>query len=257
MKHSTSRLLGRTGSILSMSAFAAMAAVAQSANPPVPVPVPVPVPATDQNSYLFGLTFGTQMKTVGITNEVSVDAIARGLADGLKGRQPTPAEQQQLQTFVRSVAEAGVARNQSAAADFLAHNTHENGVVTTASGLQYRILAAGDKKAPPITPTDTVTVQYRGKLLDGTEFDSSYSRGVPATFPVNGVIQGWQQALVLMKPGAKWQLFIPPALGYGASPKPGIPGGSLLKFDVELIRVEPPPGSTPPAAPPGSPQTKR
>ncbi len=251
MKHSSLRILGRTGSVLSMSVVAALA-VAQSTNPAAPA-----VPATDQNSYLFGLTFGTQMKTVGITNEVSVDAIARGLADGLKGKQPTPAEQQQLQAFVRSVADAGVARNESAAADYLAHNAHENGVVTTASGLQYKVLAAGDKKAPPIARTDTVTVNYRGKLLDGSEFDSSYARGKPETFPVSGVIQGWQEALVLMKPGAKWQLFIPPALAYGATPRPGIPGGSLLKFDVELVSVAPPAGSTPPAAPPGTPQPKR
>jgi FKBP-type peptidyl-prolyl cis-trans isomerase len=83
-----------------------------------------------------------------------------------------------------------------------------------------------------------VTVQYRGKLLDGTEFDSSYSRGVPATFPVTGVIKGWQEALVMMKPGAKWTLFIPPDLAYGSNAKPGIPGGSLLVFDVELVSVK-------------------
>ena len=83
-----------------------------------------------------------------------------------------------------------------------------------------------------------MTVQYRGKLLDGTEFDSSYARGVPATFPVTGVIKGWQEALVMMKPGAKWTLFVPPDLAYGANAKPGIPGGSLLVFDVELVSVK-------------------
>jgi len=81
-------------------------------------------------------------------------------------------------------------------------------------------------------------VQYRGKLLDGSEFDSTYTRGTPASFQVNGVIPGWQEALVLMKPGAKWQLFVPPELAYGANPKPGIPGGSLLIFDVELVSVK-------------------
>jgi FKBP-type peptidyl-prolyl cis-trans isomerase len=91
-----------------------------------------------------------------------------------------------------------------------------------------------------------VTVQYRGKLLDGTEFDSTYTRGAPATFAVNGVIPGWQEALVLMKPGSKWQLFVPPELAYGANPKPGIPGGSLLIFDVELLSVK---SSAAPAAP--------
>jgi FKBP-type peptidyl-prolyl cis-trans isomerase FklB len=98
-----------------------------------------------------------------------------------------------------------------------------------------------------------VTVQYRGKLLDGSEFDSTYARGTPATFTVNGVIPGWQEALVLMKPGAKWQLFVPPELAYGASPKPGIPGGSLLIFDVELMSVK---SSGAPAVPDTKPAPK-
>jgi FKBP-type peptidyl-prolyl cis-trans isomerase len=113
--------------------------------------------------------------------------------------------------------------------------------------LQYKVVAAGDAKSAAPKPTDEVTVQYRGKLLDGSEFDSSYAHGKPATFPVNGVIKGWQEALVLMKPGAKWQLFVPPELGYDVSPRPGIPGGSLLVFDVELISVKP---SAAPQAPP-------
>src|SRR5260370_37125455 len=101
------------------------------------------------------------------------------------------------------------ARNHPGAKEFRAKNGKERGVITTASGLEYKVLAAGDKKAPPIALTDSVTVEYRGKLINGTEFDSSYSRGVPATFPVNGVIKGGQEALGLMKAGAKWQLFIP------------------------------------------------
>ena len=125
------------------------------------------------------------------------------------------------------------------------------GVVTTASGLQYKILAAGDKKAPPIGPTDSVTVDYRGRLIDGTEFDSSYSTGMPATFPVNRVIKGWQEALVLMKPGAKWQLFIPPELAYGPRAQQKIPPNSLLIFDVNVISAEA--AGAPPKAPPGTP----
>ena len=197
-----------------------------------------PAPNPDQVSYTFGLTFGEQMHSVGITDQVSVDAIARGLKDGLQGRRSTPADRQQVQLFVRSVMEAGLAHNKEAAKDFLARNGQEKGVVTTASGLQYKVIAPGDRKSAAITSADKVTVQYRGKLLDGSEFDSSYSRGTPASFKVNGVIQGWQEALVLMKPGAKWQLFVPPELGYGARPKPGIPGNSLLIFDVELVSVE-------------------
>jgi FKBP-type peptidyl-prolyl cis-trans isomerase len=214
---------------------------------------PAAAPSTDQIGYLFGLTFGEQMHGVGITDQVTVEAIARGLKDGLQGKKSTPADRQQVQEYVHSVMDAVVTRNQAAAKDFLARNGHEKGVTTTASGLQYKIVLPGDRKAAVPAPTDTVTVQYRGKLLDGSEFDSTYARGAPASFTVNGVIPGWQEALVLMKPGAKWQLFVPPELAYGASPKPGIPGGSLLIFDVELMSVK---SSGAPEAPPGQPNTK-
>ncbi len=193
---------------------------------------------TDQISYSFGLTFGEQMHGVGISDQVSIDAIARGLKDGLQGKRSTPADRQQVQDFVHSVMETMVVRNQAAAKDFLARNGREKGVTTTASGLEYKVILPGDRKAAAVAPTDAVTVQYRGKLLDGSEFDSTYAHGAPATFTVNGVIPGWQEALVLMKPGAKWQLFVPPELAYGVSPKPGIPGGSLLIFEVELLSVK-------------------
>ncbi|MEP6883544.1 MAG: FKBP-type peptidyl-prolyl cis-trans isomerase [Gammaproteobacteria bacterium] len=221
--------------------IAASPIVGAQAPSPAPTPDATAPPATlsgEQSSYLFGLTFGAQMHGVGISDQVNLDAVTRGIHDGLQGKKSTPAEQQQLNVYVRSVMEAAVAHNQAAAKDFLDHNSHEKGVITTASGLQYKVVLPGDSKAAAITPTDQVTVQYRGKLLDGTEFDSSYARGTPATFPVKGVIAGWQEALVLMKPGAKWQLFVPPELAYGASPKPGIPGGSLLIFDVELVSVK-------------------
>jgi FKBP-type peptidyl-prolyl cis-trans isomerase FklB len=214
---------------------------------------PSAVQNADQMSYLFGLTFGEQMHGVGITDQVSLDAIARGLKDGLQGKRSTPADRQQVQDFVHSVMEAAVARNQAAAKDFLARNGREKGVTTTASGLEYKVIAPGDRKAAAVAPTDAVTVQYRGKLLDGSEFDSTYTRGAPATFTVSGVIPGWQEALVLMKPGAKWQLFVPPELAYGANPKPGIPGGSLLIFEVELQSVK---SSAAPAAAPEHSETK-
>jgi FKBP-type peptidyl-prolyl cis-trans isomerase FklB len=213
---------------------------------------PGPAPSIDQTSYLFGLTFGAQLHSVGISNELTNEAVQRGIKDGLDGRQPTSAEMQQLQRYVHGIAEAAAAKNEAAAAQYLARNGKEKGVITTPSGLEYKVIAAGDKKAPPITATDQVTVNYRGKLLDGTEFDSSYERGVPATFPVNGVIKGWQEALVLMKPGAKYELFIPPALAYGPQPKPRIPGGSLLIFDVELISAK----SAGSGAPTGAPTPK-
>src|SRR5260221_14284364 len=141
-------------------------------------------------------------------------------------------------------------RNQAAAKDFLAKNGQEKGVKTTADGLQYKVLIPGDAKAPAVAPSDEVTVNYRGKLLDGSEFDSSYARGQPATFKVNGVIKGWQEALVLMKPGAKWQLFVPPELAYGPRSQQKIPSNSLLIFDVNVVSAEA--ANAPPKAPPGT-----
>jgi FKBP-type peptidyl-prolyl cis-trans isomerase FklB len=215
---------------------------------------PAPPPSPEQISYLIGLIFGAQVHNTGVpASSISQDALSRGVRDGLNGKAPTPEDQRQVQTFARSIAEAQGAKNEAAAKDFLAKNGKDKAVVTTASGLQYKILAAGDKKAPPIGPTDKVTVHYRGKLLDGTEFDSSYSRNEPATFPVNGVIKGWQEALVMMKPGAKWQLFIPPDLAYGSRSQPKIPANSLLIFEVNLLSAES--ANAPPKAPPGTPRS--
>jgi len=246
---------------LSLVVLVAVAALGEAQTPPpavkpppttAPGADPGPAPTPDQISYLFGLIFGAQMHNTGITPDAVVsDAVVRGIKDGLQGKTPSPADQQQLQAYARSAADAMAARNEAAAKEFLAKNAKEKGVIMTASGLEYKILAAGDKKAPPITLTDTVTVEYRGKLINGTEFDSSYSRGVPATFPVNGVIKGWQEALVLMKPGAKWQLFIPPDLAYGPRSQPKIPSNSLLIFDVNVVSAEA--ANAPPKAPPGTP----
>jgi len=245
MKQTSIRILHQTCAAWVLVAAAPLVG-AQTPTPAPSAPSSVTAPAgaattapnADQTGYLFGLTFGEQMHNVGITDQVTIDAIARGIKDGLQGKKSTPADRQQVQEFVHSIMETAVSRNQAAAKDFLARNGHEKGVTTTASGLQYKVIAPGDRKAAAIAPTDQVTVQYRGKLLDGSEFDSTYTRGTPASFQVNGVIPGWQEALVLMKPGAKWQLFVPPELAYGANPKPGIPGGSLLIFDVELVSVK-------------------
>jgi FKBP-type peptidyl-prolyl cis-trans isomerase len=200
----------------------------------------------DQASYLFGLTFGEQLHGIGLSSEVVPDAVARGIKDALQGKKSTLAERQQVQEYARARMVAQADHNKTAAQEFLAKNGHEKGVITTASGLQYKVLTPGNAKAPAIATTDEVTVNYRGKLLDGTEFDSSYSRGTPATFPVTGVIKGWTEALVLMKPGAKWELFVPPELAYGPQPRPQIPSNSLLIFEVEVISAKP--GSAPPAA---------
>jgi len=196
-------------------------------------------PTKEEASYLVGLQIADQMLRSGVAPALSAETVAKGLRDGLAGTKLSPGDPEKLNAYITATRKAAADRNYAAAAEFLAKNAKEKGVKTTASGLEYRVIDAGNAKAASPLPTDKVTVHYRGKLLDGTQFDSSYDRGSPATFPVNGVILGWQEALVLMKPGAKWQLWIPPALAYDAAAKPGIPAGSALVFDVELISVTP------------------
>ena len=127
--------------------------------------------------------------------------------------------------------------NKKAGEDYLAANRKREGVVSLPSGLQYEVVTAGSGKSP--AATDTVVVHYKGTLIDGKEFDSSYKRGQPATFPVNGVIKGWTEALQLMKEGAKWKLFIPADLAYGSrGAGADIGPNSALVFEVELIEVK-------------------
>ena len=131
------------------------------------------------------------------------------------------------------------AKNKAEGEAFLATNKNNPGVVTLPDGLQYKVITNGTGAMPDAN--DTVTVNYRGTLLDGTEFDSSYKHGQPAKFPVSGVIPGWTEALMKMKAGSKWQLFIPSELAYGERGRPGIPPNSVLIFEVELLSMESPP----------------
>jgi FKBP-type peptidyl-prolyl cis-trans isomerase FklB len=145
--------------------------------------------------------------------------------------------QKDLQAKLMAEMEVLAAKNKADGEAFLAENAKQEGVVVTSSGLQYKVLEPGEGDAP--TPADTVTVNYRGTLVDGTQFDSSYDRGQPATFPVQGVIPGWTEALQLMKPGSKYQLAIPAELAYGERGAGQTIGpNSTLLFDVELISVE-------------------
>jgi FKBP-type peptidyl-prolyl cis-trans isomerase len=146
--------------------------------------------------------------------------------------------------LIQGARTAAAEPNHAAAAKFLADNGKQPGVVTTASGLEYKVISPGTGEHPK--PTDQVSVNYSGKLLDNTEFDASAKHGGPAKFGVNQVIPGWQEALTLMKPGAKYQLWIPPKLAYDLDSPPMIPPGSLLVFDVELVSILPP--APPPAA---------
>ena len=172
---------------------------------------------------------------------------ARGLKDGLAGGKTQLSDDEaqaaimQVQNEMRQKQQekmqAEGAANKKEGEDFLAANKSKEGVVTLPSGLQYKILTEGTGPKP--TASDTVVCNYRGTLINGTEFDSSYKRGQPATFPVGGVIKGWTEALQLMPVGSKWQLFIPSDLAYGErGPSPEIGPDSTLIFEVELMSIE-------------------
>ena len=195
-------------------------------------------------SYSLGLIWGEELRTHGVAPEaISTARIAQGVHDAITGRVAvSDKDRDNLRALAASAGEA----NHKAAAKFLAENGKKAGVVTTRSGLQYQELRTGSGESPKAS--DSVVVNYRGTLLDGTEFDSSYKRGEPATFEVDRVIPGWTEALQLMKPGAKWKLFIPPQLAYDLRSRPPIPPGSMLIFDVELMSVKPAAAATPPAS---------
>ena len=207
----------------------------------------------DKASYAFGLNIGLNMHRQNV--DLNLDVFTAGIKDALAQRKPLLTEQEVKDTmmaFQKEMQEKQTEQAKKNEADgqkFLADNKNKEGVKTTASGLQYKVLKEGNGAQPK--SSDTVTVNYRGTLIDGTEFDSSYKRGQPATFPVSGVIKGWTEALQLMKAGSKYQLFIPANLAYGdRSPGPQIPAGSTLTFEVELMEVKAPqPGSTPPPPP--------
>ena len=194
---------------------------------------------------------GTQLKNSGVNaDSINSVALGEGVRDVLSGKTTlSDADQTAIQQLIAKAASAGAEANHRAAAKFLAENGKKPGVVTTASGLEYKILTPGSGASP--APTDEVTVNYRGTLLDGKEFDSSYKRGQPASFPLNHVIPGWSEGVGLMKPGSKYQFWIPPQLAYDTQSPPGIPPGSLLVFEVELLsaKAAAPAAAAPPPAP--------
>jgi FKBP-type peptidyl-prolyl cis-trans isomerase FklB len=198
----------------------------------------------DKLSYALGADMGNNIRKFEL--EVDVDLYLQGMKDTLSGGKALLTEQEirtvimsmqkDLQAKQQEKMKAQGEKNKKEGEAFLAENKKKKGVKTLPSGLQYKVLTAGKGKSP--VDTDSVTVHYSGTLIDGTEFDSSIKRGAPATFPVKGVIKGWTEALLLMKEGAKWQLFIPANLAYGESPRPTIPANSVLLFEVELIKIE-------------------
>lgn len=197
-------------------------------------------------SYGIGMDVGKSLKQQEL--DVDPEIVSRGINDILSGNKPLMTEEE-FRSFMTELkkdmmakqmeqrAEAGI-RNKEESETFLAENGEKDGVVTLPSGLQYKVIEEGTGATPKLT--DTVTVHYRGTLIDGTEFDSSHGRGQPATFPVNGVIPGWTEALQLMKTGAKWKLFIPSDLAYGerGAGRSIIGPNAALIFDVELLSIK-------------------
>lgn len=199
----------------------------------------------EKTSYGIGLNIGQGL--VPVAERIDVNSFAKGLRDALDEADPAiPQEElhgllQSMQMDLQQAQQEAMANeadgNQAAADSFLAVNAEREGVTTTESGLQYEVIAQGDGPRPG--PENRVTVNYRGTLLDGTQFDSSYDRGEPATFSLDGVISGFAEGIQLMPVGSTYKLYIPPDLGYGSQRGPGggIPPNSALTFEIELLEI--------------------
>jgi len=198
-----------------------------------------------KTGYAIGMNIGMNIKKQDI--DVDKEQIVAGLKDSLLGEKTMIDEQemavllgvlqQTMQQKQNEQAAAMLAENAKMADEFLAENRKKEGVKTLPSGLQYKVIIEGKGAMPKAE--STVEVHYKGTLIDGTEFDSSYKRGEPASFPVGGVIPGWTEALQLMKEGSKWELSIPPALAYGErGAPPVIPPNAALVFEVELVKIK-------------------
>jgi len=204
------------------------------------------VSKVDSVSYAIGVNVGLNMRNQEV--KIDADVLAMGVADAMSADldKPFRLTEEQLNNVFNRLQQEVMARQQErmdkvkkenldAANAFLEKNKADSNVVTTASGLQYRIIEEGAGKTP--TSQSTVVVHYRGKLLDGKVFDSSFERGEPARFKLEGLIQGWIEGIQLMKVGATYEFFIPANLGYGEEGNPSIPPNSLLIFEVKLIEV--------------------
>jgi FKBP-type peptidyl-prolyl cis-trans isomerase FklB len=209
----------------------------------------------DKISYAIGADLGKKLKTADI--DVDPAILTRAMKDTLTGAKSEMSDDEiratltdlskDLQQKQASAAKEASEKNRKAGEEFLAANKGKEGVVTLPDGLQYKVLTPGNGPKP--SATDTVVCNYKGTLIDGKEFDSSYKRGQPATFPVSGVIKGWTEALQMMPVGSKWQLFIPPDLAYGERQAgPDITPGSTLVFEVELMSIQPKTAAAPEGA---------
>lgn len=193
----------------------------------------------DSVAYGIGVSIGTNMKKDGL-DSLNLEVLSAGLKAAMHG-DSTPINAQQagtiIQAFLNGKQKEKADKALTEGKKFLEENKKKPGVTELPDGLQYMVMKEGTGPMPKLT--DTVTVHYHGTLIDGTVFDSSVEKGQPATYPVNGFVQGWQEALQMMKVGSKWKLFVPPALGYGDRPAgPKIPANSTLIFEMELLAIK-------------------
>ena len=203
----------------------------------------------EKASYALGMNIGKQLRQNGA--EIDTEIYVKALKEAMSGGKLLLTDEQVRETlmaFQTELRTKTLDKNKKDGETFLAENKKKEGIVTTASGLQYKIETKGTGKIP--TTNDSVVCHYRGTLVDGTEFDSSYKRSEPSSFGVTGVIKGWTEALLKMPVGSKWKLFIPSDLAYGERGRPGIPPNSTLQFDIELVSIKDPSeaAATPPAA---------
>lgn len=190
----------------------------------------------DKVSYAIGAQIGQNLKTQGV--EISAEPLMAGFKDAFSGKKLALDQneiRQVLMSFQQRVMAKQAAANLAEGNAFLEANKTKEGVKVLPSGLQYKVIKEGTGKTP--TADDRVKTHYRGTLINGKEFDSSYKRNAPAEFAVGGVIKGWVEALQLMKEGAKWELYIPTNLAYGERPRPNIPPNSTLIFEIELLEI--------------------
>ena len=203
-------------------------------------------PEVDAKSigYFLGLSMGQQMAQSGIqATDFDQESMVKGFIDGISKKDSSLTDDQlhetqlKLQSLLGERREAMVTEMKAEGQAYLAANKEKEGVKTLPSGMQYKVIKAGDGESPG--PTDTVKVHYTGKLINGKTFDSSVARGEPATFRVNQVIKGWQEGLQEMKTGGKWMLYIPSDMAYGANGSPGAIGPhQVLVFEVELLEIQ-------------------
>jgi FKBP-type peptidyl-prolyl cis-trans isomerase len=247
---------------LALASAVTFTMVAEDAKPPIPAAAAAPTNSLpevtarfksveERNAYAIGMLVGGNIsQNIKRNNwEVSPEVIARAFEEVLTGKNTLmssndaqmvfKAYSTELSAKAEAKRKAEGAANLKAGQEFLAANKSKDGIITLASGLQYKVLTEGTGPKPKLS--DMVVTQYRGTLIDGTEFDSSYKRGQPATFSVQGVIKGWTEALQLMSVGSKWQLFVPAELAYGERGQTKIGPNQVLIFEMELVGIKEPP----------------